>query len=55
MNDLTEKWMMTHSGGWEGGKNGGRRVCIEGKEGWERWGEGKNSRMNQTLLSYVNV
>ena len=21
----------------EGGKNGGRKDCIEGKEGWERW------------------
>ena len=25
----------------EGGKNGGRKDCIEGKEGWEGWGEGK--------------
>ena len=24
----------------EEGKNGGRKDCIEGKEGWE-WGEGK--------------
>ena len=35
--------------------NGGRKDCIEGKEGWERWGEGKNNRMNQTSLPYVNV
>ena len=21
----------------EGGKNGGRKDCIEGKEGWEGW------------------
>ena len=53
MNDITNKWMMTHNGGWEGlvlglelgsgkgGKNGGRKDCIEGKEGWEGWGEGK--------------
>ena len=38
----------------EGGKNGGRKDCIEGKEGWEEWGEGKNNRMNQTL-PYVNL
>ena len=26
----------------EGGKNGGRKVCIEGKEGvWEGWWKGK--------------
>ena len=25
----------------EGGKNGGRKDCLEGKEGWEGWGEGK--------------
>ena len=25
----------------EGGKNGGREDCIEGKKGWEGWGEGK--------------
>ena len=25
----------------EGGKNGGRKECIEGKEGWEGRGEGK--------------
>ena len=25
----------------EGGKNGGRKDGIEGKEGWEMWGEGK--------------
>ena len=42
-------------GGGSGGKNGGRRDCIEGKEVWEGWGEGKNNRMNQTLLPYVNV
>ena len=41
MNDLTDKWMMTHNGGWEVGKNGGRRDCIEGKEGWEGWGKVK--------------
>ena len=38
MNDLADKWMMIHSRGWEGGKNGGRRDCIEGNEGWEAWG-----------------
>ena len=25
----------------EGGKYGGRKYYIEGKEGWEGWGEGK--------------
>ena len=55
MNDLTNKQMMTHNGRWEGCKNGGRGDCIEGKEGWERWGEGKNNGMNQTSLPYVNV
>ena len=25
----------------EGGKNGGRKDCIEGKEGWEGWWEEK--------------
>ena len=25
----------------EGGKNGGRKDCIEGKEEWEVWGGGK--------------
>ena len=25
----------------EGDKNGGRKDCLEGKEGWEGWGEGK--------------
>ena len=39
----------------EGGKNGGRKDCIEGKEVWEWWGEGKNNRMNQTTLPYVNL
>ena len=39
----------------EGGKNGGRKDCIEGKEGWEGWGKGKNNRMNQTRLPYVNL
>ena len=29
--DLTDKQMMTHNGG----RNGGRRDCIEGKEEWE--------------------
>ena len=29
---------MTHNEGREGGKNGGRRDCIEGKEQWEEWG-----------------
>ena len=51
-NDLTDKRMMTHNGGWEAGKNGGRRDCIEGKEGWE----GKEKiTMNQTPLPYLNV
>ena len=40
-NDLTAKRMMTHYGEWEGDKNGGRRDCIEGKEGWEGWGKEK--------------
>ena len=22
----------------EGGKNGGRKDCLEGKKGWEGWG-----------------
>ena len=42
----------------EGVKNGGKKDCIEGKEGWEGWegwGEGKNNRMNQTTLPYVNL
>ena len=47
--------MAIHNGGWEGGKNGGRRDCIEGKEGWDRWGKGKNNGMNQTPLPYVSV
>ena len=25
----------------EGGKNGERKDCIEGKEGWEGWGKGR--------------
>ena len=45
--------MMTHNGGEEsvsvrvrvrvreGGKYGGRKDCIEGKEVWDGWGEGK--------------
>ena len=33
--------MMIHNGVWEGGKNGGRRDFIEGKEGWKGWGKGK--------------
>ena len=55
MNDLTDKWMITHNGGWEEGKNGGRGDCIEGKEGWGGRREGKNNRMNQTSLPYVNI
>ena len=43
-NDLTDKRMMTHNGGWEQCKNGERRDCIVGKEGWEGWGEGKKIR-----------
>ena len=42
----------------EGGKNGGRKDCIEGKEekrGARGGGEGKNNRMNQTTLPYVNL
>ena len=27
----------------EGGKNEGRKDCIERKEGWEGWGKGKIS------------
>ena len=46
--------MMTLNGGWEWDKNGGRRDCIEGKERWEGWGEGKNG-MNQISLLYVNI
>ena len=37
----------------EGGKNGGRKDCIEGKEGCDGWGKGRNNRMNQTTLLYV--
>ena len=71
MNDLTDKWMMTCNGGWEVlvsvlgldlglglrrvARIGGRKDCIEGKEGWEGWGEGKNNRMKQTSLPYVNL
>ena len=33
MNDRADKRMMTHNGGWEGGKNGGRRDCIREKKG----------------------
>ena len=39
----------------EGGTNGGRKDCLEGKGGLEGWGEGKNNRMNQTTLPYVNL
>ena len=42
-NDLADKQMMTHNMG-KGGKNGGRREFIDGKdawEGWEVWGEWK--------------
>ena len=47
---------MTHNGGEErvsvrvrvrdreGGKYGGRKYCIEGKDGWEWWGEGKEKK-----------
>ena len=60
-NDLTDKRIRTCGGvggvsvevrvrfrvmDQEGGKNGGRKECIEGKEGWEGSGEGKNNRMN---------
>ena len=54
MNDLADKRMMTHNGVEERGKNGERRDCIEGNEGWEGRGGRKNSRMNQTSLPYVN-
>ena len=54
-NYLTDKWMMTHRGRLEGGKNGVRRDCIEGKERWEGWGKVKNNGMNQTSLLYVNL
>ena len=37
------------------GREWRKEGCIEGKEGWEGWGEGKNNRMNQTTLPYVNV
>ena len=39
----------------EGDKNGGKKDCTEGKEGWERWRGGKNNKINQTVLPYVNV
>ena len=42
-------------GGWEGGKNEGRRDCIEGKRGGMVGVGVKNKRMNQTPLLYVNV
>ena len=55
MNDLTDKRMMTCNV-WEGGMNGGRRDCIEGKVAWEGWrGKEKNNRMSQTSLPNVNV
>ena len=38
----------------EGGKNVERKDCIEGKEGW-KVGGGKNNRMNQTTLPYINL
>ena len=38
----------------EGDKNGGRKDCIEGKEGWEGWGREKIT-MNQRTLPYVNL
>ena len=44
-----------HNGWWEWVKNGRRRDCIEGKERWEGWGEGKYNGMNQTSLLYVNI
>ena len=51
MNDIANKWRMTHNGGEgrvsvrvrvrvrEGGKYGGRKHCIEEKEGWEGLGK----------------
>ena len=53
--------MMTHNGGMGGVsvrvREGARmeKDCIEGKEGLKGWGEGKNNRMNQTTLPYVNL
>ena len=46
--------MMTRNGGCEGGKNGGRRDCIEGREVGGVGGR-KNNGMNQLSLLYVNV
>ena len=37
MTDLTDKWMMTHNGDREGVKNGGKKDCVEGKEGGVGW------------------
>ena len=39
----------------EGGKNGGREGLYRGKRGVGGVGEGKNNRMNQTTLLYVNL
>ena len=50
-NDLADKQMMTHNGGWEGGKNGEMMEYIEGKEGLEGWGVGKyNNESNIITL-----
>ena len=33
----------------EGGRNGGRKDCIEGKEGWEGSREGKNNNESNII------
>ena len=33
-NVFSDKWMMIHNEGWEGGQNGVRMNCIEENEGW---------------------
>ena len=52
-NDPTDKRKMTHNEGWEWGKNGGKKDCIEEKEGWEEWGGIKNEANNITRCKFM--
>ena len=42
---ISEWWYVIW--GREGGKNGGRMDCIEEKEEWEGWGEGKMTKWDK--------
>ena len=64
MNNLADKQMMTHNGGRKGLVLGlelglGRGASMEEgstvKRGGRVGGKGKNNRMNQTTLLYVNL